>query len=176
MADDNPEENFEALWITFRDRYPFFELRDVDWDRQYEIYRPRVSSSTSDTELYDIFCQMLEPLNDGHVEIEAKFENEREPRCYTAERPAKFHQEFSDEGIAQLFKTTERTLQVNGFGPVEKTKAWILRVCRSERFGYIRILELEGVKKRKLTAALDRIVRDFDDLDGIIMDLSLIHI
>ncbi|MGI9483833.1 MAG: hypothetical protein ACR2OR_15910 [Hyphomicrobiales bacterium] len=39
--------NFEELWTTFYKRYPFFKLRDVDWNRQYEIYRPNVSENTS---------------------------------------------------------------------------------------------------------------------------------
>jgi C-terminal processing protease CtpA/Prc len=47
----------------------------------------------------------------------------------------------------------------------------MLRYCRSEEFGYLRILELEDVKKRKLTAALDEIARDFGSLKGFIIDL-----
>ena len=31
----DPEKNFEALWLTFHNRYPFFALRDVDWTKQY---------------------------------------------------------------------------------------------------------------------------------------------
>ena len=47
----------------------------------------------------------------------------------------------------------------------------MLRYCRSRKFGYIRILELEGVSKRRLTAALDKIARDFRELKGIIIDI-----
>jgi C-terminal processing protease CtpA/Prc len=47
----------------------------------------------------------------------------------------------------------------------------MLRYCRSRSFGYIRILELEGVKKRRLVAALDRIADDFNELDGIVIDI-----
>ena len=47
----------------------------------------------------------------------------------------------------------------------------MLRYCRSGKFGYIRILELEGVSKRRLTAALDKIARDFRGLKGIIIDI-----
>jgi carboxyl-terminal processing protease len=47
----------------------------------------------------------------------------------------------------------------------------MLRYCRSRKFGYIRILELEGVSKRRLTAALDKIAHDFRDLKGIIIDI-----
>jgi C-terminal processing protease CtpA/Prc len=35
----------------------------------------------------------------------------------------------------------------------------------------MRILELEGIKKRNLVAALDQITRDFKDFDGIIIDI-----
>ena len=47
----------------------------------------------------------------------------------------------------------------------------MLLYCRSREFGYIRILELEGVKKRRLTAALDKIAHDFNALKGIIIDI-----
>jgi hypothetical protein len=47
----------------------------------------------------------------------------------------------------------------------------MLHYCRSWAFVYIRILELEGVKKRSLTAALDKIGGDFKDLDGVIIDI-----
>jgi C-terminal processing protease CtpA/Prc len=47
----------------------------------------------------------------------------------------------------------------------------MLRYCRSQTFGYIRILELEDIKPRKLTAALDKISGDFGDLAGMIIDI-----
>ena len=43
MKNRDPERNFEALWKTFHERYPFFELRKVDWQKQYETYRPKVT-------------------------------------------------------------------------------------------------------------------------------------
>jgi carboxyl-terminal processing protease len=171
MIDRDPERNFEELWQTFHDRYPFFELRKVDWNKQYETFRPRVTCGTSDEELFDIFCEMLDPLNDGHVELEAKRIGNRKKRRFTAEKPTRFEREFTESGIKQLFKTTEKTLLANGFGKLKETEAWLLRYCRSPEIGYLRILELEGVKKRKLTAALDRISRDFPELRGFIIDI-----
>lgn len=47
----------------------------------------------------------------------------------------------------------------------------MLHHCRSRAFGYIRILELEGLKKRSLTAALDKIASDFKHSDGVIIDI-----
>ncbi len=167
----DPELNFEKLWETFQNRYPFFELRNVDWKKQYETYRPRVSSLTTDDELFDIFCKMLDPLNDGHVELKARTGPDRRKRIFNPEPQPRFRQEFSKREIKRLFKTTQKTLSSKGFGPLEKTSAWMLHYCRSVNVGYIRILELEGVKKRKLTEALDRISKDFNSLEGLIIDI-----
>ncbi len=171
MTIRDPEKNFEDLWETFHNRYPFFELRNVDWKKQYDTYRPKVTSETSDDELFKIFCLMLDPLDDGHVELEAKGNGDRKKRYFTSEKKPRFRQEFSDREVKQLFKTTEKTLVANGFGPPRETQAWMLHYCRSPAFGYARILELEGVKKQKLTAALDTIAHDFEGLDGFIIDI-----
>jgi carboxyl-terminal processing protease len=165
----NPEKNFEELWKTFHNRYPFFELRNVDWKKQYDTYRPRVTKETSDDELFDIFCQMLAPLNDGHVELIAKASGDK--RYFNPEKKPRFWQEFTSREIKQLFKTTEKTLVANGFGRPKETQAWMLLYCRSRAFGYLRILELEGVRKGNLTSALDNIAGDFEDLDGVIIDI-----
>jgi hypothetical protein len=170
MASD-PGKNFEALWRTFHNRYPFFDLRNVDWNKQYEIYRPQVTSETSDEELFDVLRRMLDPLNDGHVELNAKLGGRRAPRRFTPEKMPAFHREFSGGGIKQLFATTEKTLIGHGFGKPEQTAAWMLQYSRSPEFGYLRILELEGIGMRTLTRALDKIARDFDGLKGFIIDI-----
>jgi len=171
MVNRDPEQNFEDLWNRFHNRYPFFRLRNVDWKKQYETFRPKVTSETSDDELFDIFCQMLAPLNDGHVELTIKKAKGRKERFYTPEKKPRFYREFSDKEIKQLFKTTVKTLAANGFSEPSETGAWMLHYCRSRAFGYIRILELEGIKKRKLTAVLDRIAGDFAEFDGFIIDI-----
>ncbi len=171
MTVRDPEKNFEALWRTFRNRYPFFELRKVDWSKQYEIYRPRISHATTDDALFDIFCEMLDPLDDGHVELRARTGPVRKMRFFTAEKKPRFHREFANGLIKQLFRTTEKTLLSHGFGKPRRTEAWMLRYCRSSEFAYLRVLELERVKKRALSAALDRIGRDFPLLKGIIIDI-----
>ena len=165
----DPERSFEELWQTFHTRYPFFDLRNVDWRKQYAAFRPKVTNATSDAELFDLLCQMLEPLNDGHVELEARLDGKR--RRFTAEKKPRFYRELSDEQIEELFRTTERTLIANGFSRLARTDAWMLRYCRSARLGYMRILELEDVRKPQLTAALDKIAGDFPQLRGFIIDI-----
>jgi carboxyl-terminal processing protease len=106
----DPERNFEFLWETFHNRYPFFELWHVDWKKQYETYRPKITNKTSERELFDIFCRMLRPLNDGHVELKAKLSGDRKARYFRPEEKPRFHQEFTKRERKQLLNTPEKTL------------------------------------------------------------------
>jgi len=171
MLKRDPEKNFEEFWQTFNNRYPFFEVRNVDWKKQYETFSARVTSETSDDELFDILCEMLTPLNDGHVNLTAKTSGDRK-RHFTPEKTPRFWQEFtSQQEIKQLFQTTEKTLVANGFSQPKASEAWMLHYGRSPALGYLRILELEGVNRQTLTAALDKLGHDFKDLDGVIIDV-----
>ncbi len=115
----DPEVNFETFWETFNNRYPFFELRKVNWENQYEIFRPRVTSTTSDVELFDIMCDMIRPLNDGHIELFAKNVGGKK-RYFNPELKPKFWQEFEPKKIKKLLKTTAATLTAHGFGKPKK--------------------------------------------------------
>lgn len=66
---NNPEAIFENLWNTFHEEYAPFDERKVDWQALYSVYRPRVTSSTTESELYSIVTEMLGTLNDGHVSL-----------------------------------------------------------------------------------------------------------
>ena len=67
----DPEALFEDLWTTFDHDYAVFEERGIDWYQQYTTYRSQVNASTSDDELFNLFAQMLAPLEDGHVTLVA---------------------------------------------------------------------------------------------------------
>jgi len=67
--ENNPVALFENLWTTFDESYAGFDERGVDWDEQYSIFQPQVTLQTTDAELYDIFKQMLNTLDDAHVHM-----------------------------------------------------------------------------------------------------------
>ena len=67
----DPEAIFENLWTTFQEQYAPFAERNIDWQAEYNTYRPMVSSSTTDSELFSILSEMLGTLDDGHVSLTA---------------------------------------------------------------------------------------------------------
>ncbi|MCP4815461.1 MAG: hypothetical protein GY888_23375, partial [Planctomycetaceae bacterium] len=136
-----PEAIFEELWGTFSERYAFFELRGVDWDAQRRKYRPLVKADTTDAQLFDIFCKMLKPLNDGHVNLKARGTKKK---SFNAETEARFYQEFSsNKKLKQYALAVSETLDKAGFGPPQK-RAGILVYRTSPKYGYLQILEVEG--------------------------------
>ncbi len=65
----NQEKNFEYLWNTFDKKYALFVPKRIDWDALHKIYRPKVSSQTSDSGLFDIMAHLLSHLNDNHIRL-----------------------------------------------------------------------------------------------------------
>lgn len=65
----DPVSIFEIVWNTFNENYAFFELRNVDWAAEYDHWRPKVSSNTTDEELFTIVASMVSKLDDYHVDV-----------------------------------------------------------------------------------------------------------
>ena len=68
-AADNPEYNFELLWNDLDQHYSLFTVRNLNWDSIYQVYRPQVTTTTTDEELFTIMADMIEYLDDSHTFI-----------------------------------------------------------------------------------------------------------
>lgn len=73
QPDDTPENNFEALWQIIDRQYCFLDYKaeayGLDWNEVYGRYRPRISSSMTSSQLFEVLCEMLAELRDGHVNL-----------------------------------------------------------------------------------------------------------
>lgn len=65
----DPVLNFEHAWKTLDRNYGQFQVKRVDWDALYRVYRPMVSATTTDSELWDILLTMMGHLNDAHLAL-----------------------------------------------------------------------------------------------------------
>lgn len=68
-AAKDPVLNFEFAWKTLDRNYGQFQIKNVDWDALYRVYRPMVSATTTDQELWDILLSMMGHLNDAHLAL-----------------------------------------------------------------------------------------------------------
>lgn len=65
------EYNFDVFWNTFKENYAFFEIRGVDWDSIYSLYKPKINNCVNEYELYSILKSAVAALNDGHADVRA---------------------------------------------------------------------------------------------------------
>lgn len=66
---DTPVNNFELLWQDFHDYYGLFEVKKINWDSVYTVYRPQVHEGMSEAEFYAVVTNMLAVLNDAHITL-----------------------------------------------------------------------------------------------------------
>ena len=64
-----PVENFEAFFKIFEENYALFEIKQIDWEKEYNYYSEKVNENTTDNELFDIFQEILSELDDKHCYI-----------------------------------------------------------------------------------------------------------
>ena len=64
-----PVKNFEAFFKVFKENYALFDVKNIDWDNEYDYYSKTVSESTTDDELFNIFQEALKKIDDKHCYI-----------------------------------------------------------------------------------------------------------
>lgn len=71
LATNDPRINFDVFTETLSDYYPFFAQHGVDWRRAVAQARRRVRALPRDGDIFPILTDLVAPLNDGHISIEA---------------------------------------------------------------------------------------------------------
>lgn len=66
---NTPSQNFEVFWKTFDEHYGLFEVKGIDWQLIHDQHATLVHDQLTDSLLYEVFKQMIIPLNDNHVNL-----------------------------------------------------------------------------------------------------------
>ncbi len=70
---NTPLDNMEALWQIIDEHYCFLEYKKIDWDSVHDAFMPRVKNNTSRESLLNLMDEMLDILQDGHVNVSTSF-------------------------------------------------------------------------------------------------------
>ncbi|MEU0932901.1 S41 family peptidase [Embleya sp. NPDC005971] len=70
-APSGPVAAFDTFWQSYEENYPFFAAKGIDWHALRDRYRPLVGPNTTEDELFSIMRDMLDPLDDAHVDLTA---------------------------------------------------------------------------------------------------------
>ena len=187
---ERPEFIFDLLWQTFADHYAFFDRRNVDWNRARQTFRPRVRSDMSASQLFELFSEMLGPLNDGHVNL--YLGQERRVTLGTNSLLASLRREFDRRAPEQDFgafvaawvasQKRDATALVGGdMRKAANDTIWWGHI--DESIGYVNIYNLTGFTRgatfsnrpeqlRVVDEAFDEILTAFSAKDAILLDLT----
>jgi tetratricopeptide (TPR) repeat protein len=150
-----PERNFEHLWKTFDRNYALFGAKDIDWDALYKVYRPRVTSKTTDDELFQILADMLGNLNDNHVGLSSP-----KRRFQSGILGQMKMEDFSLDLVKQKFLKGKSKPLVDGVFDY----GWL-----TDSVGYFHFRGFGRLEQTQ--AAIDVIVKEFKDAKAMVIDV-----
>ena len=177
---NTPMGSFEVFSRTWAENYISFDLKKTDWDAVVRANRPRITSTTTPAELFDVFAGMIEPFGDTHTFINAPDLKRqfRKLRPGTDRVIGGDFAEFRSKRMPALLEVTERAYV---HGPL---RTWCNGQIQyghvDERTGYLRIVSFSGYREGgdfaaglvDLEAALDAIFAD-PDLHRLVIDVRI---
>lgn len=162
----DPELSFEVFWRTFDKMYSSFERRGVDWSRQYELQRARVSQETTNEELFEIACDTIAPMLDPHVAV-----SWGEQSCDSRPPPAWVDDAFIDAIMLRIDPESigeDTTLTANGVVAYRWLDADVGYVFLPSMGGFA---ESPAEDVATAAAMADEIVSAFAEAKGLIIDI-----
>lgn len=143
--------NFEVFWDEVDRNYSFFEVKGLDWDSMYHTYRPLVAAAQSEQELFELLSQMVEALEDGHVNLVSPF----------GVSAYNFNKGVRDNGPYNVMNYL--------FNVKEAGNAIVYSEVSQRNIGYI-IVKSFG-RAREDYEQIDRILEELSDKDGLVIDV-----
>lgn len=150
-----PEKNFEHLWKTYDRNYALFGAKHIDWDALYKVYRPRVTSKTTDDELFQIIADMLGNLNDNHVGLSSS-----KRRFQSGILGQMKMEDFSLDLAKQKYLKGKSKPLVDG----NFDYGWL-----TDSIGYFHFRGFGRLEQTQV--AIDEIVKEFKDAKAIVIDV-----
>lgn len=146
---NNPLYNFEVFADTYKEHYAYFGLNNINWDSLYSTSKNKITSNSTEVELYLILQEMVDSLNDNHGYIEPTDEvYELADKQNSENKKTEQQKEYGDFEIGAL--VAEHHLKEN------LTKdSWLVKWGKMEdNIGYIQINAMWLYADLKLSESL----------------------
>lgn len=146
---------FEYLWNRVDRQYAHFDVKNVDWDSVHDHYDTLIYSGMPDDSLFLYLGQMLNSLNDGHVNLRSAFDLS-----------------FSEEIFLQTYGNrnyNSEVVNLNYLGPHYHTSGGLLH--NSLRDGKVIYIRYSSFSNSAATSLLNHVINYYPDAQGLILDI-----
>ena len=104
---NTPQGNFLALWTIMDEHYCFFDLKrerlGVDWNEVRARYAPSITDKISAQALFEVLCNMIGELRDGHVNLTSSYDYGRN-WSWKTDYPANYSKDLQDSYLGIDYK------------------------------------------------------------------------
>lgn len=192
---NTPKENYQAFTSYMSTHYAFFDLYKVNWPQVIADHQHRVTDDMSETALFELFSQMLEPIKDAHVSLQGLVDGKEkvyEPEMsHVGEATQKIAKELNtskdkiDEKFFEQYWLQDIQADILKNKGIMAADGWIQYGITEKDIGYMAIASAygyagEGINshaqdRQQLTQVLDRALILFNqrNVKAIIIDLSI---
>ncbi len=161
----HPELLFEELWQAYDLSYALFDARGIDWRALHRMYRPRVTSETSEAELFAVMSEMLGHLNDNHVMLIS----EEQEQAFCAGYLGRYINELGRERTMALLSARPLPDRYFQSPPQTTANGLFLYGWVADDVGYLHFPAFKDVAAT--AAALDTVLASFSEARGLIVDV-----
>lgn len=152
---NDPYDNFDALWEILDERYCYFSYKNIDWVGVYNDISPRVNNAKDVFQLFDLMAEMIDTLEDGHVNLYAPFDVSSCSGWFDS-YPADFNSDF-------LYKHFDADLRSAG--------GFAYTTLENGEIGYIRYSSFSNGFTAANLAYIDAYFHQLNKVKGIIIDV-----
>lgn len=151
----DPYDNFDALWEILDERYCYFSYKNIDWTAVYNDFSPRVNQVKDVFQLFDLMAEMIDILQDGHVNLYTPFDVSSCTGWFDS-YPADYNANF----LSKHFDSELRSAGGFAYTTIENSK-----------IGYIRYSSFSSGFTATNLAYINAYFHALNDVKGIIIDV-----
>ena len=151
----DPHDNFDALWQILDENYCYFTYKNIDWTEVYNDFVPRLKHIKNTFQLFDLMAEMIDVLQDGHVNLYAPFDVSSCSGWYDS-HPADYNANL-------LSKYMDSELRTAG--------GFAYTTLNNKDVGYIRYSSFSSGFTASNLAYIDAYFHQINNVEGIIIDV-----
>jgi len=148
--------NFEIFWDDFDQHYSLFDVRNINWNDLYDIYQPQINENQSDEELWTLFSNLIEHLDDSHTVL-----YDGNGNSYRS------GYELNEQSINEISEELIVTKYIEQITKVPSEDDLSYAKIQDKNIGYIYLGTMDGANP----AVMDNVVAQLGVYDAIILDI-----
>lgn len=128
ITNDKKIFGLSKVWSEVKYNFANFDLVDIDWDKTYQEYIPKVLATKSTFDYYQELAKMMASLKDGHSNVYYSSSDYGRPplRTKLIENKVLFTNIYNDTLISKNIAIGDEILEINNLNPIEYGKKFIM--------------------------------------------------